>query len=122
MKKTILFLTLFSLSALSATAQTVGRTNIPPAIKFTWNAAPTSVAGYNLYYGGSTGTYTNKTQVAGASTTNVTLTNFVSGDTYFCNLTAYNSNAVESPYTGEISITVPALPAAPTGFQAVSVQ
>ena len=63
------------------------------------------VAGYNIYYGGASGTYTNKISVGNA--TNATISGLVQGTTYYFAATTYASSGVESPLSGEVSYLVP---------------
>jgi hypothetical protein len=49
-------------------------------------------------------TYTNMLNVG--NVTNATVTNLVAGPTYFFAVTAYDTNALESDYSGEVSLTL----------------
>ncbi len=69
-----------------------------------------SVVGYNVYYGGSSGTYTNGLNAGSA--TNLTVTGLTPGATYYFAATAYDSMALESDYSAEIAYSVP-IPTAP---------
>ncbi len=69
----------------------------------------TNIAGYNLYYGGTTGTYTNV--VTAGNTTNATVTGLASGVTYYFAATAFDTSGLESDYSAEVVYTV-AAPAA----------
>ena len=125
MKKTIFFLLLLGLLALPAAAQTIGRsTNSVPSVTLAWtDSISAGVTGYNVYFGGSTGNYTNMVQVSGSSATNVTVTNLVAGSSYFFNMTSTNSTTgLESVYAGEVSTVVPSPPAAPTGLKITATQ
>ncbi len=66
-----------------------------------WNADSAQVAGYDVYYGTSSGNYTS-TLNAG-NTTSATLQN-LSAQTYYIALTAYNSNNVQSGYSPELVV------------------
>jgi sulfur relay (sulfurtransferase) complex TusBCD TusD component (DsrE family) len=71
-----------------------------------WNPdSGSAIAGYRLYQGGASRTYTNV--MAAGNLTNLTVSSLASGATYFFAVTAYNTNAVESDYSSEISYTVP---------------
>ena len=59
-----------------------------------------TVVGYRLYYGTSSGSYTQNTD-AGNGTT-VTVTNLVLGHTYFFVVRAYNALGLESPPSNEV--------------------
>jgi fibronectin type 3 domain-containing protein len=79
------------------------------SVTLAWDASPgSSIAGYRLYEGVASLTYTNVLDVGNATT--VTVSNLVSGVTYFFAVTAYDTNRLESDYSGEVSYTVP-LPA-----------
>ncbi len=67
-----------------------------------WNSdASTTVAGYDVYYGLSTGNYT--TTVNAGNNTSATLQNLTS-PTYYIALTAYDSNNDQSGYSPELVI------------------
>jgi hypothetical protein len=53
----------------------------------------------------SSGNYTQTTGVGSA--TSVTVTNLISGSTYYFAVTAYNAAEVDSPYSNEVSFKVP---------------
>jgi hypothetical protein len=64
-----------------------------------------AVVGYRLYEGSACRDYTNVIDVGSA--TIVTVSNLVWGDTYYFAVAAYDTNGLESPYSGELSFTVP---------------
>jgi hypothetical protein len=66
-----------------------------------WNPDSAQVAGYDVYYGTSSGNYTG-TLNAGNSTS-ATLSN-LSAQTYYIALTAYNSNNDQSGYSPELVV------------------
>jgi len=71
-----------------------------------WDPSPDpDVAGYNVYYGPSSHTYTNVVD-AGDNTVD-TIYGLVIGQTYYFAVTAYNSVNMESPPSDEIVYTVP---------------
>jgi hypothetical protein len=75
-------------------------------VTLAWNAsAGSSVAGYHLYYGGVTQNYTNMVDAGRA--TNCTVTGLNVGLTYYFAVTAYDVVGLESPFSPEISYTVP---------------
>jgi hypothetical protein len=82
---------MFSLSA----------SNAPPqSATLAWDPSPgTNIAGYYLYYGGATGSYTNRFN-AGLTTGGV-VSNLAAGRTYYFAATAYTSAGLESDYSNE---------------------
>jgi hypothetical protein len=68
-------------------------------------SADPSVVGYNLYYGGASGSYTNK--IPAANTTNTVVSGLINGATYYFAATAYDVNGVESPFSNEATYIVP---------------
>jgi hypothetical protein len=85
-------------AAVSARAQS--------SITLAWTAsAGTDIAGYNVYYGEASHTYTTKVS-AGDSTTG-TISGLTPGVTYYFAVTAYDSVGLESGYSSEITYTVP---------------
>jgi hypothetical protein len=85
------------------------------SVTFAWNQSPdTNVIGYNLYYGVTSDTYTNQTNVGNA--TNTTVSGLAGGVTYYFAVTAYDSFGQESAYSPEISYL------APSGLASVQVR
>jgi hypothetical protein len=70
-----------------------------------WNASVGS-AGYNLYFGGVSQNYTNMINVGNATTG--TVTGLSGGITYYFSVTAYDVAGLESPFSSEVSYTIPA--------------
>jgi hypothetical protein len=66
-------------------------------------SAGPNIAGYRLYYGPSSGNYTNVVAVGNA--TSVTLSNLVSGATYYIAATAYDTANLESDFSNEVNYT-----------------
>lgn len=66
------------------------------------------VAGYNIYYGGASGVYTNKISVGTA--TNLTISNLIEGAEYYFVATTYSAAGAESSFSSEVSYIVPILP------------
>jgi hypothetical protein len=63
------------------------------------------VAGFNIYYGGASGVYTNKTSVG--MVTSLMIPNLVIGATYYFAETTYSAAGAESALSGEVAYTVP---------------
>ena len=77
------------------------------SVELAWNPSRGStIAGYRLYYGGASQTYTNTVDAGNA--TSVTVSNLTAGSTYFFAVTAYDLIGLESEFSQEISYTVPA--------------
>ena len=71
-----------------------------------WNPNPDpSVAGYNVYYGGASRSYTNVLSVG--NTTNATVTGLLEGKNYYFAVTAYDASGNESDYSAETTYIVP---------------
>ena len=66
-----------------------------------------SVAGYNVYYGGASRSYTNVINVG--NTTNTVVNGLVEGQTYYFAVTAYTFDGTESDYSDEFVYLVPGL-------------
>jgi len=75
-------------------------------VALAWNPSTNPVvAGFNIYYGGASGVYTNKTSVGNA--TSVTIPNLVIGATYYFAATTYSAAGAESALSSAVSYTVP---------------
>ncbi|MCX6966245.1 MAG: Ig-like domain-containing protein [Verrucomicrobia bacterium] len=68
---------------------------------FTWSPSADAVAGYRLYYGTSSGNYTQSVSVG--NVTQATVSNLTAGTTYYAAVTAYNSSSLESVKSNEVS-------------------
>ena len=74
-------------------------------IALAWSPNRPDVAGYKIYYGPASRTYTNSLDVG--NTTNTTLSGLTEGTTYFLAATAYNASGFESDYSVEASYSIP---------------
>ena len=86
--------------------------NLSPgqSVTLVWNPSTnSSVAGYNVYYGGASGSYKN--EIVAGSATNATISGLIPGSTYYFAATTYDSLGVESAFSSEVAYTVPASPA-----------
>src|SRR5450432_3846868 len=63
----------------------------------------TNVAGYQIYFGTSSGSYTSTTFVIGSIVTNKIVTGLVEGTTYYFAATSVGFNGIESPFSNETS-------------------
>ncbi|MFC1779922.1 hypothetical protein ACFLZU_06265 [Thermodesulfobacteriota bacterium] len=81
-------------------------------ITLIWDASPspeTDVAGYKVYYGTSTGTYTGTEANIGPSpidvgnTTSAALVGLDDTNSHYITITAYNVNGEESAYSNEVN-------------------
>jgi hypothetical protein len=71
-----------------------------------WNRSTDPiVVGYNLYYGGASGIYTNKMTVG--PVTNAVTSGLLVGATYYFAAKSYSASGTESLYSSEVSYTVP---------------
>lgn len=87
--------------------QTFGATAlVGQSVTLTWNAnTDSNVTGCNVYYGGSSGNYTN--MINAGNVTNVTVSGLVAGVTYYFAATTYDSAGDQSGYSTEATYTVP---------------
>src|SRR5690348_9718823 len=82
-------------------------------VTLAWDpSTDSSVAGYNVYSGGTSRTYTNI--INAGSATSVTISNLVPGATYYFAATTYTLAGLESAYSAEASYTVPSANQPPT--------
>jgi uncharacterized protein DUF4082/fibronectin type III domain protein len=82
------------------------------SVTLAWDVdADPTVVGYRLYYGTSSGSDTQSTDVANMTT--ATISNLAVGYTYFFAVRAYNAFGLESPPSNEVSFTPTANPALP---------
>jgi len=94
---------LLILAALSTTVQ-AGQ-----SVTLAWNqSTDPTVVGYNVYYGGASGNYTN--MINAGNTTNATISGLSPGNTCYFAATTYNNSGVQSPFSSEVSYTVPTPP------------
>lgn len=97
MTLTLAFLCLWSPSPVAASS-----------VSLAWDASTDpSAAGYNVYFGSASRSYTNV--VDAGNGTSVTVSTLVPGATYYFAATTYNASGLESDYSIEVSYTVPPL-------------
>jgi hypothetical protein len=76
------------------------------SVPLNWNPnTDPSIAGYNVYYGSSSGVYTNVINVG--NSTNTVVDGLVEGQTYYFAVTAYTFDALESDFSAETVYLVP---------------
>ena len=76
------------------------------SVTLTWSPSTDPlVVGYNIYYGGASGTYTNSISVGSAIS--VTISGLIPGASYYFAATTYNADNLESPLSGEESFLAP---------------
>ncbi|HEV2394230.1 MAG TPA: fibronectin type III domain-containing protein [Verrucomicrobiae bacterium] len=81
-------------------------------VTLAWDPSPSSnIAGYRVYSGTISQAYNNVTD-AGTNTT-ATVSSLLVGMTYYFAVTAYDSLGLESPFSQEISYSVPVLQSSP---------
>lgn len=65
--------------------------------------ALSDIGGYRIYYGSAHASYGNQLTIMGNTTTSVTLSSLVSGNTYYLVMTTVDASGLESGYSPEIS-------------------
>ena len=76
-------------------------------VALTWKPSPNpNVAGYQIYYGPASRTYTNSSVFG--NVTSGTISGLLEGATYFFSATTKNAAGIESGFSNEASYTVPA--------------
>jgi hypothetical protein len=75
------------------------------SVTLAWNKSTNPiVAGYNIYYGGTSGIYTN--EICACNATNATISGLMQGATYYFAATTYTSLGIESSFSSEASYLV----------------
>jgi hypothetical protein len=76
------------------------------SVSLNWDSnTDPSIAGYNVYYGGASGSYTN--EFSAGNTTNTVVNGLVEGGTYYFAVTAYTFDGAESDFSAEYTYVVP---------------
>jgi hypothetical protein len=88
------------------------------SVPLAWNPSPdANVAGYKIYYGGASRTYTNSVDVGNVTST--VIAGLAEGTTYFFAATTYGADGVESDFSDEATavtanaVVTPPVPPAP---------
>jgi hypothetical protein len=100
MKFNLCFL-FFSIAILATLAKAHASSMV---LSWTPSVSP-DVAGYNVYYGTSSGNFSYKLNVGNADS--VTIPNLISGATYYFVATAYNTRGTQSLFSDQIQVVVP---------------
>ena len=108
MKKFFLFIYLLSMLVICLTASSA----FPGTATLSWDAPTTNadgtpltdLAGYKVYYGTASHTYSQNIDVNNVTT--YTVNNLTDGTTYFFTVTAYDTGSNESAYSNEVSKTI----------------
>ena len=75
-------------------------------VTLAWNpSSDPLVAGFNIYYGGASGVYTNK--INAGTNASLTISDLVAGATYYFVATTYSAAGAESAMSSEVSYIVP---------------
>ena len=76
------------------------------SVTLAWFPSPdTNVVSYNIYYGCSSGNYTNK--ISAGNATNAVVSGLADGAAYYFAATALDDTGMESPFSNEISYSIP---------------
>ena len=82
------------------------------SVSLAWDPnTETDLAGYQLYYGQSSGNYQFTVDVGNQTT--YTLSGLADGQTYYFAVTAYDTSGNESNFSSEVSTTIPGTPPPP---------
>jgi len=101
--RTILILFAFTVSLLFATGANSQDTGTSSAT-ISWSPTTSlNVAGYDIYYGTSSGNYDSAVSVLNPNATSVTIRGLTSGVKYYFAATSYDSSGDQSSYSPEIS-------------------
>lgn len=97
----------FAITVAAAVVQTGSITlSWQPPTQRTDGTALTTLAGYRVYYGTRSGSYSNSVTVANPGIASYVVDAVPSG-TYFVVLTAFDANDIESGYSNEATVTIP---------------
>jgi hypothetical protein len=96
----------FSISVVAIATGTATLSWTPPT-ENTDGSPLTDLAGYNLYWGTESGTYSSAVTLNGTGVTSYVVENLLSGATYYFAITAFNGEGMESSFSNEASKTIP---------------
>lgn len=124
MKRAILVLGIMAIMVVNAWALSPGNVRleqgpIPGTVVLFWDAnAEPDLAGYKVYWGRSSGNYTQGVPpVVGVMTQPTFTTPKLFNGTWYFAVTAFNAGGQESGFSNEVSTTIAVAPANPTGLR-----
>ena len=94
-----------ALAAVCASGMLVHTNSLAAAIAVAWDPGASGTAGYAVYSGEATGTYSNRNDVG--TVTTIKVEGLLEGKTYYFAVTAYDAARAESGYSNEVSVTIP---------------
>jgi PKD repeat protein len=97
-----------AMAAICASAAWTPSGCLAAVITLVWDAGAADTAGYFVYCGEGTSTYSSRNDVG--ATTTVKVDGLLEGVTYYCAVTAYDAGKLESKYSNEISAAIPYAP------------
>ena len=96
-----------SVTPMSESVSGTGAAVIQHSVDLTWSASTSTVTGYNVYRGGTTGGPYSKVNSAMDGTLSYTDTSVQAGQTYFYTTTAVSSDGSESAHSNEVKAVIP---------------
>ncbi|HTZ83678.1 MAG TPA: choice-of-anchor D domain-containing protein [Candidatus Acidoferrales bacterium] len=98
----------YTTSTSSKSSESLSGTGVSPtySVSLTWTASTSSVSGYNVYRGTTSGSYTKINTSLDPNTT-YTDNTVVAGATYYYSATAVSSSGQESGYSSPIQVSIP---------------
>jgi Abnormal spindle-like microcephaly-assoc'd, ASPM-SPD-2-Hydin len=107
---TVSFASNASDSTLSESLTGTGTATTPPtvhSVDLSWNSSTSTVTGYNIYRGKTSGGPYTKLNSSTDTATNYIDSTVTSSTTYYYVTTAVNSNGQESPYSNQVQVAIP---------------
>jgi len=98
----------FTTASSSKSTESLTGTGVSPqvSVNLSWNASTSSVSGYNVYRGTTSGVYT-RINTALDPMTSYTDSTVSSGKTYYYAATSVDSNGQESTYSAPTQVAIP---------------
>jgi hypothetical protein len=92
---------------------------VSTSVTLSWNpSTDPTIAGYNIYYGGASYTYTNEISIG--NSTSVTISGLIPGTTYYFAATTYSALGFESAFSSELAYLVPSIVNQPPTLNAIN--